>query len=169
MPDYREIVTKAVIGKGKRKFRTEHIIKSDEMIDSVLGCWVINHQFQAYQNKDSVRVDGSFDTNVWYSHSGDKKTAVANETINYSEDIPITMLGSNDILSSNSDVLARPLVQPTATSVDIVDGDIKLNVDKEFGIELIGETKFKVATEDLIESWPEEAIDIDDINTDFLG
>ena len=46
MTYYKEIVTKAVIGKGKKTIREERQINLGDKIDNVLGCWVINHNFK---------------------------------------------------------------------------------------------------------------------------
>lgn len=40
---YREIVTKAVIAKGKRVFTSENTVTATNQPSTVLGCWVINH------------------------------------------------------------------------------------------------------------------------------
>ena len=42
MANYKEIVTKAVIGKGKKKFITKSDITPEVVPTTVLGCWVIN-------------------------------------------------------------------------------------------------------------------------------
>ena len=41
--NYKEIVTKAVIGKSKKTSTDEYSILLEENISNVLGCWVINH------------------------------------------------------------------------------------------------------------------------------
>ena len=41
--NYKEIVTKAVIGKSKKTSKDEYSILVEEDIGNVLGCWVINH------------------------------------------------------------------------------------------------------------------------------
>ncbi len=43
MSNYKEIVTKAVIGKGKKLFTTDHVVELKEDASTILGCWVINH------------------------------------------------------------------------------------------------------------------------------
>ncbi len=43
MYNYKEIVTKAIIGKGKKTFKNDYELNTDEKVDTVLGCWVINH------------------------------------------------------------------------------------------------------------------------------
>ena len=40
---YREIVTKAVIGKGKITNDSEIVVNPSNNPSKVLGCWVINH------------------------------------------------------------------------------------------------------------------------------
>lgn len=40
---YKEIVTKAVIGKGKKYFKNNYTITTETTPTTVLGCWVINH------------------------------------------------------------------------------------------------------------------------------
>ena len=45
MSNYREIVTKAVIGKGKKTFTNQNEIEIERTPSTILGCWVINHNF----------------------------------------------------------------------------------------------------------------------------
>ena len=46
--NYKEIVTKTIIGKGKKTFKNEYELSTDKDIDTVLGCWVINHNYTKY-------------------------------------------------------------------------------------------------------------------------
>ena len=82
MANYKEIVTKAVISKGKKLFTTNHSIAVTNP-STILGCWVINHNFKGYPNSGKIVIDGSFDVNIWYSFDGDTKTNVINKKINY--------------------------------------------------------------------------------------
>ena len=69
MNDIREIVTKAVIGKGKKRFKiTSPLNDLRSPADSILGCWIINHKFMGTNNQNEVNIKGSFDVNVWYSY-----------------------------------------------------------------------------------------------------
>lgn len=43
MAVYKEIVTKAVIGKGKKSFSDSYTVTPETIPTTVLGCWVINH------------------------------------------------------------------------------------------------------------------------------
>jgi len=40
---FKEIVTKAIVGKGKKTFRNNYEIALEDEVDTVLGCWIINH------------------------------------------------------------------------------------------------------------------------------
>lgn len=43
MAAFKEIVTKAVVGKGKKYFKNNYTIEASDTPTTVLGCWVINH------------------------------------------------------------------------------------------------------------------------------
>ena len=47
---FKEIVTKAIIGKGKKFFKNNYSVEAKEATN-VLGCWVINHNFNGVRNK----------------------------------------------------------------------------------------------------------------------
>ncbi len=40
---YKEIVTKAIIGKGKKVSSSKYELIPENDANTVLGCWVINH------------------------------------------------------------------------------------------------------------------------------
>ena len=73
MANYREIVTKAIVGKGKKHFSTTNSVTPEIEPTTILGCWVINHSFKGYTIGDKVVIDGNFDINIWYSYDNDKK------------------------------------------------------------------------------------------------
>ncbi|MBP3766521.1 MAG: outer spore coat protein CotE [Bacilli bacterium] len=173
---FKEIVTKAVIGKGKKYFKNKYSIICDNRPTTVLGCWVINHQFKGYKQGDNIGVDGSFDVNIWYSYEDDSKTTVVNKKIDYN-DIFNVKVKENADLTSDTDIIVRSLKQPSCTNVNINDdGSIDFEVEKELGVEIVGETKMKIAIEDTEEPWQdlndetkEETDEIDNsINEDYL-
>lgn len=43
----REIITKAVCGKGRKFSQATHTVTPSHSPTSILGCWIINHTFQA--------------------------------------------------------------------------------------------------------------------------
>ena len=170
---YREIVTKAVIGKGKKKYTNSYNIEVESIPTTILGCWIINHNFKAHEDKDKIIIDGTFDANVWYSYDNDTKTTVVNKTINYQEEEK--SLASN-MSTGKRDIIIRSLKQPTCISAKNDGNIIKLDIEKELGIEIVGDTKVKIASvDDEDDNWDElESIskndnDIDNINPNYIN
>ena len=54
MSEIREIVTKAVIAKGRKCFRINQTIPVSDDAGNVLGCWVINHTFNGINNGGKI-------------------------------------------------------------------------------------------------------------------
>lgn len=161
MASFKEIVTKAVVGKGKKFFKNSYTVKCDNTPTTVLGCWVINHKFKGYKSGDKIGVDGSFDINIWYSYDSDSKTAVINKKIEYNDLFNVKIRDNSD-LSGDTDVIVRCLNQPSCSSVKIDGDDISFNIEKELGVEIVGETKVKISVEDDEEPWDEIVDDVDD-------
>ena len=151
MASYKEIVTKAVIGKGKKSLKNKYEIEVEEKPTTVLGCWVINHMFEGYKNDDNIGVSGSFDINIWYSYDSDTKTKVVTKKIEYNDNF--NMKFNNVKTMKDTDIIVRSLTQPSCSDVTINDNKINFVIDKELGVEIVGETKVKIAIEDDEEPW----------------
>ncbi len=147
MAVYKEIVTKAVIGKGKKTSVSSCNITPEITPDTVLGCWVINHEFNGRNNNGAVNVTGGFDVNVWYSYDNNTKTSVATDHFNYNETMHLN-LKNDSKLTNSSEIIVRSLKQPTVTDVKINNGQVTMNVEKELGIEIVGDTMVKVSVEE---------------------
>ena len=153
MAVFKEIVTKAIVGKGKKYFKNNYSIKADDNPSTVLGCWVINHKFKGYKSGDKIGVDGSYDVNIWYSYDNDSKTTVINQKVEYNDLFNVKTKESTD-LSGDTDIIVRTLKQPTCSKVEIgSDGNIEFVIEKELGVEIVGETKMKIAIEEDEEPW----------------
>lgn len=169
---YKEIVTKAVIGKGKKKYHNTYQITVPQNPSTILGCWIINHNFEAHEIDDRILINGSFDANVWYSYDNDTKTTVISEKITYSEKEKLS-LPNTEIL--NKDIIVRSLKQPTCISAKEDGNTINLEIEKELGIEIVGDTKVKISSIDGEEdAWDdlnavtEAENEIDKINPDYI-
>ena len=79
MSEFREIITKAVVGKGRKYTKSTHTCESNNEPTSILGCWVINHSYEARKNGKHVEIEGFYDVNTWYSFDGNTKTEVVTE------------------------------------------------------------------------------------------
>lgn len=146
MANYKEIVTKAVIGKGKKTFTSTNTITPDVNPTTILGCWVINHNFKGYKENDKIKIDGSYDINVWYSYEGNTKTDVVRKTNTYQEIVQLNK--KEELEGENEEIIVRSLKQPTVIQADINDGTILYTIEKELGIELVGNTKVKIVVDD---------------------
>ena len=142
---YREIVTKAVIGKGKKKYTDTYEIEVGETPSTILGCWIINHNFEAKEVNDKILINGSFDANVWYSYDNDTKTTVTSKKIAYNEEEKLSV-DAKDVV--NKDIIIRSLKQPTCIRATNEGNTIKLDIEKELGIEIVGDTKVKISSVD---------------------
>jgi len=147
--DYREIITRAVCGKGREFTKETHHIMPSHKPTSILGCWIINHLYNAEKcSKDSVRVRGSYDINVWYSFNDNTKTEVVTETVKYSDEIKLKSMDDN-CLNDDYDVVANVTQQPNCLECKIKKNGNKIAVDveREFVVEVIGDTKVLVKVE----------------------
>ncbi len=175
MASFKEIVTKAVVGKAKKTSSSKFSVSPEERPDTVLGCWVINHTFEGKNQNGVVAIDGTFDVNIWYSYNNDTKTAVATKRFSYQDKLNVR-LKDGAKLTDASEIIVRSLTQPTVTDVAINNGVVNLTVEKELGVEIVGNTMIKVSVEeeeddyDVIEDIDEESEkEIEEINEDYLN
>lgn len=172
MASYKEIVTKAVIGKGKKQFTDNLSLQVTNIPNTILGCWVINHNFSGTFSNGVVTINGSYDINIWYSYDNDTKTEVLKDTKNYTETINVQ--GTTD--TENEEVIIRSLSGPSCSKAEINGSVINCTIDKTLGIELVGDTKVRINTLDEVDDW-EEIMDSDnaiderideEVNEDYL-
>lgn len=174
MANYKEIVTKAVVSKGKKLFTSTDRVSVDNP-STVLGCWVINHNFQGVKRGDTIVIEGSYDVNIWYSYDNDSKTDVIKKTNTYEEVVHMRKVDEID----GEEIIVRSLKQPNCVKVEIDGGDIVYTIEKELGIELVGDVKVKIEANEEEEAWDEIVEDsskvedannntIDDVKEDYI-
>ena len=150
MASYREIVTKAVISKGKKLFTHHNSLNASKSPSTVLGCWVINHNFSGVKQNQKVLINGSYDINIWYSYDNDTKTDVIKETYNYNE---VVKMNDPNSEYDNASIIVRSLTDPKCVKVDINENTINYQVDLELGIELVGDAKVKIQVDDTLDDY----------------
>ena len=150
MSNYKEIVTKAVLSKGKRLFTTTNSVDVENP-STVLGCWVINHQFNGIKNNNDIIINGSYDVNIWYSSDNNTKTNVVREKNQYKEVIHMKSIDDID----GEEVIVRSLKQPSCVKTSIDGNTITYTIEKELGIELVGDMKVKIEVNQEEEIWDE--------------
>ena len=157
MANYQEILTKAVVGKGKKTCQDSYTLKSNLKPSKVLGCWVINHSMKPLLKEDKVYVDGEFEVHIWYAYDDDKNTELHKEKITYSEHVPFKMK-KNEELTTKQELKAYCTNYPSCTELKIKDEGLFLTIQKDFIVDAIGEAVIKVQLSDLVE----EPLDIDE-------
>ncbi len=172
--NYKEIVTKTVIGKGKKTFKNDYELTTDTDVDTVLGCWVINHKIKGKKDEEYIKINGSYDINIWYSYDNNTKTNVVSKKMFYEEKVRVKVRENGD-LNDNSEIIIRSLKNPTCTDVSNEDKTIKYTISKELGIEIVGDAKIRIPVSnseddyDLIVDEEEINNEIDkSINTNYL-
>lgn len=53
----KEIVTKAIIGKSKKDYKNTYTVEVEKDPSTVLGCWIINHKFQAKEEGKTINLE----------------------------------------------------------------------------------------------------------------
>jgi len=177
--EHREIITKAVCGKGRKFTKATHSVSPTHRPSSILGCWVINHKYNAKKkSKDTVEINGSYDINIWYSYHENTKTEAITERVTYSDTIPLS-IRDRHCISDDYDVVAKLTQQPNCLECKIEKKGHKITVEIERGfiVKVIGETKVYVKVDPSEyhhdhddEDWDFELTDdeLRDVNPDFI-
>lgn len=168
MAYYKEIVTKAVIGKGKKTTKDNQVVATNDEVNNVLGCWVINHAFSGVIDNGIILVNGAYDVNVWYSYDNNTKTNVLIKRFNYSDKMNVK-IKENSKLTNSSEIIVRSLSQPSVTDVSNNGKEITLSIEKQMGVEVVGDTKVRVSVADDYDDY-EEIVDEPEIEVsdDYL-
>lgn len=163
--NYKEIVTKTIIGKGKKEFKNTYQVECPRKIDTVLGCWVINHKLKGINENEYIKINGSFDVNIWYSYENNTKTDVINSSVEYEEKVRVK-LKDNSYLGDESQILVRSLKNPTCVDVSSDNNTIKYTISKELGIEIVGDQVIRIPISNSEEEY-DVIIDEDEISNEI--
>jgi spore coat protein E len=166
---YREIVTKAVIGKGRLKDNVTLILPCEHKVTKTLGCWIINNEFTPVYEKGKTYIKGKCELHIWYAYSKDTKTALFQTIHEYQNEVDLRMKNEENV-SDTSELKAFCIKYPTCTRLIVAEGGkIGVDIEKEYSIDVIGETKLKVQVSKLAEDeWLlDEEID-NNVNVEYL-
>jgi spore coat protein E len=160
----REIITKAVCGKGRKFSHVSHTVTPPNGPSSILGAWIINNQYEAVKSGEHVEVVGTYDINIWYSYDRNTKTDVAKETVSYVEVVPLSYLDKKH-KSATAEVSAIATQEPNCVEASISSNGkgVVIRVEREFQVEMVAETKVCVIVN------PNGCSDFGDKHVDFDG
>lgn len=154
----RQIVTKAVVAKGKKRTVSNEILKPTNSPSSILGCWVINHTHQAKKHGKYIEVTGKYEINVWYSHHDHSKTSVFSESVPYKDRIRLSY--RDEQTTGPEEVHVHVIQHPNCVEATISECGEKFNiaVERELLAEVVGETKvcISIHPHNFEEEWPFE-------------
>lgn len=158
----REIITKAVCGKGRKFSQVAHTVKPPHVPTSILGAWIINNAYEAVKSGDGVEVIGTYDINIWYSYDKNTKTDVAKETVSYVDVVPLSFLDKKH-RPTTAEVYASCTQDPNCIEANVSStGDsVVIRVEREYQVEMIAETKVCVVV------CPNGCDDFEDKHIDF--
>lgn len=144
LKNVRQIVTKAVVAKGKKRTESNVTLQPPNRPSSILGCWVINHTYQAKKVGKYVEVTGKFDINVWYSHHKHSKTSVFTESCTYKDRVRLHY--RDNVTSRVEEVVVHIIQHPNCLEATIskCGEKFEINIERELVAEVIGETKICV-------------------------
>ena len=163
--NYKEIVTKTVIGKGKKTFKNDYELTTDTDVDTVLGCWVINHKIHGKKDEEYIKINGIYDINIWYIYDNNTKTNVVSKKMFYEEKVRVKVRENGD-LNDDSEIIIRSLKNPTCIDVSNEDKTIKYTISKELGIEIVGDAKIRIPVSNTEEDY-DLIIDEDAVNDEI--
>lgn len=135
----RLLIAKAVVGKGHNFSQRTYTVKPSHTPSTILGCWIINNSFQAEKVGDAIEITGKFDVNLWYSFADNTQTEVKKDTVSYVEKVPLSYYDPNT--RGDLEIYATAVEQPKCIKAEIKDGLVVVRVEKEYAVEVIGETK----------------------------
>ncbi|MCP8969080.1 outer spore coat protein CotE [Ectobacillus ponti] len=145
MSEYREIMAKAVVGKGRKYTKSTHTVHPKDDPTSILGCWVINHVYEAKKCGKHVELKGWYEINTWFSYDDNTKTEVCTERVNYKDNVKVRYRDEN-FTGEEEEIIARVMQHPNCLEAAISPNGNKIivTVEREFLVEVVGETKLCV-------------------------
>ena len=160
----REIITKAVIGKGHLRQTNQYELHPECKVDEVLGCWIIGHHYEALMKNEKLFVKGAYDINLWYALEDKQESKVYVNTVEYLEELPISTKEDVDFNGDMMLVCTCPM-QPVCLEANKHEDYVKVTIEKTMHVDIVGETKISVEVSEASEVWDE--ID-QSINPSFL-
>jgi len=112
---YREIVTRAVIGKGKIVNSGDVILSMSNPVSKILGCWIINHYYVSSFEEGKVLAKGRYDVHVWYGLNNDTDTLIHKQTVDYIEEFSLNLKKGEEV-SENNEFVIKCSKYPTCSA-----------------------------------------------------
>lgn len=132
-----KLKTKAVTNKKIYDNYLKYDLVVSKKPNTILGSWIINHNFKGKKNNENLEIKGEYEINVWYSYDDDTKTDVITRKIEYNEIVP-------KIFNDKSTYHIKSLGNPKCNKTYIENDIIIVETFKQFEIEVIDEIEIKL-------------------------
>ena len=161
----KEILTKAVVSKGKINDINNEIIELDNKnISKVIGCWVINHNYLSLVENNKIYASGCYDIHIWYGVENNSDTFLYKKTIEYKQEFN---MDNDDFDRESCEYKIYCLDYPNCSNMKLVDSNkIEVTINKRLSIDVIGESKLLVQVGDNNNNDIKDNINI---NTNFIN
>lgn len=160
----REIITKAVISKGKKRSINKYTFEV-EGITKVLGCWICNHRYNATIKDNKSIVLGTYDLHIWYSMANGDNSTLLKTQISYLDEMDVVKKEQREFCQDD-EIEATCNKFPKCIRVSLEGIKIIVEIEKEMAIRIIGDACIRVETKNEKESWDE--IENIEINENFI-
>ena len=146
---YREILTKAIIAKGKKNIKESLSCNVSNNVSKVLGCWIINHFHTVIRENQKIFINGSYEVNVWYGYDGNTKCGLYSFSHSFNDEIPYTFTLEKVELDDKNDVKNYVIIEPSCMKMTYLNQEVFIDVVREYDIDIVGETKLKIKVDDV--------------------
>ena len=146
---YREILTKAIIAKGKKNIKESLKCDVNNNVSKVLGCWIINHNNEVYKQNQKIFIKGSFEINLWYGYDDNTKCGMYTFNYDFNNEIPYTFTLEKITLNEKNDVKSYVIIEPSCSNMTFSEKQRCVDIIREYEIDIIGETKLRIKVDDV--------------------
>ena len=147
----REIITPAVIAKGKKRTLNKYLF-SIEGYDKILGCWITNHRYHAAFKDGKPVVLGTFDVHLWYSINDD--SSLLKQTVSYLNELDLVKKETRNF-DEGDELMVTCNREPKCISVNKLEDKVVIEIEKEISLSVVGKTTMRVETKAENETWDE--------------
>jgi spore coat protein E len=137
----KEIVTKAVVSKGKIVDSNDIELEIKENANKAIGCWIINHNYLCVVENNKVNASGYYDIHIWYAIDDSKDTSILKKTIEYRQEF---VLDNTNFDYDTSEYKIYCIEYPNCSNLQLVNNKFLVTIKKGLAIDVIGESKLLV-------------------------
>lgn len=158
----KEIVTKAVISKGKIVDSSSIELEVADSVSRPIGCWVINHNYLCVEENNKLYASGYYDVHIWYAVDNNADTRIYKKTIEYKKEFNME---NYNFEFNNNEYKTYCVEYPSCTALEYRDNKFIINIKLGLAIDVIGESKLLIQVSD---NWNKEEENMG-INVNYIN